>query len=242
MPHKNLFTNGRQGDIPCRRNTTMQDYQRQFIEFALERGVLRFGKFTLKSGRISPYFFNSGLFNDGDSLSRLGEYYARSVSHAGLDFDMVFGPAYKGIPLATAFVIACRLQSGRNIPYCFDRKEEKDHGEGGRTLGAELHGKVLIIDDVITAGTSVNHSVDLIRRAGAEPVGVAIALDRQERGQDKLSAIQEVEQRHSLKVTSIVTLEHLVEYLESQGGNEESLAGIQRYREQYGIAGSRGGI
>jgi orotate phosphoribosyltransferase len=219
----------------------MQDYQRQFIEFAVERGVLRFGEFTLKSGRVSPYFFNSGLFNDGNSLSRLGEYYARAVSHAGLEFDMVFGPAYKGIPLAVAFVIASRLQSGRNIPFCFDRKEEKDHGEGGRTLGAELHGKVLIIDDVITAGTSINHSVDLIRQAGAKPAGVAIALDRQERGQDKVSAIQEVEQRHSLRVISIVTLEHLIKYLESRGGNDEHLAGIRRYREQYGIDGIRSG-
>jgi len=215
----------------------MQDYQRQFIEFALDRGVLRFGEFTLKSGRLSPYFFNSGLFNDGDSLYRLGEAYAQAVDQAGLGFDMVFGPAYKGIPLASAFTIACRLRYGRTVPYCFDRKEEKDHGEGGRTLGAALSGRVLIIDDVITAGTSVNHSVALIRSAGAEPVGVAIALDRQEHGRGKMSAIQEVEQKHGLRVISIVTLEHLIEYLQSQGGNDEHLARIHGYREKYGTSG-----
>jgi orotate phosphoribosyltransferase len=219
---------------------TMQDYQRQFIEFALDRGVLRFGEFTLKSGRLSPYFFNSGLFNDGDSLYRLGEAYTLAVEEAGLGFDMVFGPAYKGIPLAAAFAIASRLKYGRNVPYCFDRKEEKDHGEGGRTLGAALSGRVLIVDDVITAGTSVNHSVALIRAAGAEPAGVAVALDRQERGEGKLSAIQEVEQKHSLRVVSIVTLENLIEHIESQDGNDERLAGLQRYREKYGAAGGRG--
>ena len=240
MPDKKPFTKCEPATSIAAMNPAMQDYQRQFIEFAVQRGVLRFGDFTLKSGRISPYFFNSGLFNDGDSLYRLGEYYARAVSRAGLEFDMVFGPAYKGIPLAAAFAIACRLQLDLNVPYCFDRKEEKDHGEGGSTLGAELIGRVLIIDDVITAGTSVNHSVDLIRRAGAEPAGVAIALDRQERGKGKLSAIQEVEQRHGLRVISIVTLEHLIEYLDSQAGHSDHLDSIRRYREQYGIAGGRG--
>ena len=213
----------------------MQDYQQRFIEFALQRGVLRFGDFTLKSGRRSPYFFNSGLFNDGDSLYRLGEYYAHAIMQSGLQFDMLFGPAYKGIPLACACAIACRQHYDLNLPYCFDRKEEKDHGEGGRTLGAPLAGRVLIIDDVITAGTSVNHSVELIRAAGASPVGVAIALDRQERGECELSAIQEVEQRHGLGVISIVSLALLLEYLRGRAGHEQELDRILRYREQYGI-------
>ncbi len=212
----------------------MQDYQREFIEFAIERQVLRFGEFTLKSGRASPYFFNSGLFNDGACLSRLGHYYARAIRDSGLDFDMIFGPAYKGIPLASAVSIAWWQQFGESLPYCFDRKEEKDHGEGGRTLGAELAGRVLIIDDVITAGTSVNHSVDLIRAAGAEPAGAAIALDRQERGTGPLSAIQEVEQRHGLRVVSIITLADLVKFLRMAGGNSSDLERLRQYQREYG--------
>jgi len=236
MPDQNPFTKRLPG--PAGRIQNMKDYQREFIEFALERGVLRFGDFTLKSGRSSPYFFNSGLFNDGDSLRRLGGCYARAVQEAGLDFDMVFGPAYKGIPLAAAFAIACCVEHGRNIPWCFDRKEEKDHGEGGRTLGAALAGKALIIDDVITAGTSVNHAVDIIRQGGATPAGVTIALDRQERGAGETSAVQEVEQRHGLRVTSIITLEHLIEYLREQDNQAGNLERIRRYREQYGADGS----
>lgn len=212
----------------------MQPYQQQFIEFAIERQVLRFGEFTLKSGRRSPYFFNSGLFNDGASLSLLGEYYAEAIRDSGLEFDMVFGPAYKGIPLASAITIAWWRQFNESIPYCFDRKEKKDHGEGGVTLGAELHGRVLIVDDVITAGTSVNHSVELIRRAGAEPAGVAIALDRQERGRGPRSAVQEVEQKLDLRVVSIVTLTELIEFLR-KSGNTGDLDRIRRYRLEYGV-------
>ena len=217
----------------------MQDFQQEFIEFALARGVLRFGEFTLKSGRVSPYFFNSGLFNDGSSLERLGCFYARAAKHAGLEFDQLYGPAYKGIPLATAMAIACARLYDRTVPLCFNRKEEKDHGEGGNTLGAPLHGRVLIIDDVITAGTSVNQSVDLIRSAGAEPAAVAIALDRRERGTGPLSAVQEVEQRHDLRVISIITLDDLVQYLGEKGGEEAVLARIRDYRREFGItAGS----
>lgn len=212
----------------------MQPYQQQFIEFAIERQVLRFGEFTLKSGRKSPYFFNSGLFNDGASLSRLGEYYAEAIRDSGLEFDMIFGPAYKGIPLASAVTMAWWRQFNESLPYCFDRKEEKDHGEGGGTLGAELQGRVLIVDDVITAGTSVSHSVALIRRAGAEPAGVAIALDRQERGHGPYSAVQEVEQKHGLRVISIVTLMELVEFLRGSG-NADGLDRIRRYRQEYGV-------
>lgn len=213
----------------------MHDYQKAFIEFAIEKEVLRFGEFTLKSGRVSPYFFNSGLFNDGDSLRRLGEYYADAVEAAGLKFDMVFGPAYKGIPLASAIAIAYQQKYQRSLPYCFNRKEEKDHGEGGITLGAKLRDKVLIIDDVITAGTSVNLSVDIISKAGAAAVGVVIALDRQEKGQNDMSAIQEVEQQHQLQVISIISLQNLVEYLQDKAEYSKALADINEYRKQYGI-------
>ncbi len=212
----------------------MQPYQQQFIHLALEKQVLRFGEFTLKSGRRSPYFFNSGLFNDGASLGLLGQYYAEAIRASGIEFDMVFGPAYKGIPLAAAVSIAWWRQFNQNLPYCFDRKEEKDHGEGGRTLGAELEGRVLIVDDVITVGTSVNHSVDLIRRAGAEPAGVAIALDRQERGEGPDSAVREVEQRHGVRVISIIALAELIEFLR-ESGDAGDLDRIQQYRRQYGI-------
>jgi len=212
----------------------MQDFQREFIEFSLERQVLRFGDFTLKSGRRSPYFFNTGLFNSGASLARLGGYYARTLLESGAAFDMLFGPAYKGIPLASATAVALAERFGRDVPYCFNRKETKDHGEGGITLGAPLAGRVLIIDDVISAGTSVNESVALIRAAGAEPVGVVIALDRQERGQGQLSAIQEVEQRHGLRVYSIIQLDHLVEYLANRTDSTDLLERVSAYRAAYG--------
>lgn len=212
----------------------MHDYQYEFIEFAIDYDVLRFGEFTLKSGRISPYFFNSGLFNDGNSLAKLGQYYARAIRASGIEFDMVFGPAYKGIPLGSSLSIALANEYEQNTPYCFNRKEVKDHGEGGITLGADLAGKVIIVDDVISAGTSVNLSVDIINNAGATPTGVVIALDRQERGQTELSAIQEVQQRHDIQVISIICLENLVTYLESQPTLAKHLHGIQLYRQKYG--------
>ncbi len=214
----------------------MQDYQREFIEFALEKGVLRFGDFTLKSGRQSPYFFNSGLFNTGKSLALLGQYYARAIINEGVQFDMLFGPAYKGIPLVAAIAIALAEHHGRDVPYAFNRKEAKDHGEGGVTVGAPLAGKVLIVDDVISAGTSVRESHGIIEAAGAKPAGVAIALNRQERGTGALSAIQEIEQQYAMPVVSIVKLEHLVDYLAQRGDMQDHLASVRAYREQYGAA------
>lgn len=213
----------------------MQPYQRDFLSFAIDSQVLRFGRFTLKSGRISPYFFNSGLFNTGQSLARLGRYYAEAITHAGIAFDMLFGPAYKGIPLVSATAIALADRHGRDVPYCFNRKEVKDHGEGGSTVGAELRGRVLIVDDVITAGTSVGESVRIIRAAGAMPCGVAIALDRSERGAGSLSAVQEVERSHGIPVLSIVKLDDLIEYLAEAPGQQELLQHISQYRLEYGV-------
>ncbi len=214
----------------------MQDYQTEFIRFALEHKVLCFGDFTLKSGRKSPYFFNSGLFNDGDSLGRLGEFYADAIMASGIEFDMIFGPAYKGIPLGSSITIALANRHGINVPYSFNRKEAKDHGEGGIFLGAEPQGRVLIVDDVISAGTSVNLSVDLIRQAGAGAVAVAIALDRQERGNNRLSATQQVEQDHHLKVINIINLDALVQFLETGQDNVMYLEKIRAYRQEYGTS------
>ncbi|MBD3634446.1 MAG: orotate phosphoribosyltransferase [Methylophaga sp.] len=213
----------------------MKDYQRKFIEFALQTGVLKFGSFTLKSGRQSPYFFNSGLFNTGACLARLGRFYARTIAESGLDFDVLFGPAYKGIPLASTTVVALADQHDRDVPYVFNRKEIKDHGEGGQLVGAELRGKVLIIDDVISAGTSVRESVDIIRAAGAEPAGVIIALDRQERGQGDLSAIQEVQAEHDIPVLNIISLNDLLGYLQDSPELGEYLPAVQAYRDSYGV-------
>jgi orotate phosphoribosyltransferase len=210
----------------------MKDYQRKFIEFALQTGVLKFGSFTLKSGRQSPYFFNSGLFNTGACLARLGRFYARTIAESGLDFDVLFGPAYKGIPLASTTVVALADQHDRDVPYVFNRKEIKDHGEGGQLVGAELRGKVLIIDDVISAGTSVRESVDIIRAAGAEPAGVIIALDRQERGQGDLSAIQEVQAEHDIPVLNIISLNDLLGYLLDSPELGEYLPAVQDYLDQ----------
>jgi orotate phosphoribosyltransferase len=213
----------------------MHDYQLEFIEFAIKQEALCFGEFTLKSGRISPYFFNSGLFNDGDSLQHLGRCYRQAIEKSGLEFDMLFGPAYKGIPLASAVAISYAADKRRSLPYCFDRKEEKDHGEGGITMGAPLNGRVLLIDDVITAGTSVKLSRQLILAANATPVGIAIALDRQERGQGNFSAIQEIEQEHEMKVINIISLENIVEYLQSRADMSAYLTEINEYRQQYGV-------
>jgi orotate phosphoribosyltransferase len=208
--------------------------QNDFISLCLKLGVLRFGEFKLKSGRVSPYFFNAGLFNTGGALAELGRAYAQTIASSRLNFDVLFGPAYKGIPLVATTAVALADQHGRNLPWAFNRKEAKDHGEGGSIVGAALQGKVLIIDDVITAGTAVRESVDIIRAAGAEPSGVVIALDRQERGQDQRSAVQEVEQSLGLPVTSILKLADLISHLESRGDTVQ-LSALQRYRSQYGV-------
>ena len=213
----------------------MKPYQQQFIEFALKTGVLRFGSFTLKSGRISPYFFNSGLFNTGASLARLGQFYAQTIVESALDFDQLFGPAYKGIPLASTTVVALAEHHQRDMPYVFNRKEIKDHGEGGQLVGAELKGKILIIDDVISAGTSVGESVAIIKAKSATPAGVIIALDRQEKGQTELSAIQQVEQDHGIPVISIICLEDLLNYLKDNQALAEYLPAVKAYRHQYGV-------
>jgi orotate phosphoribosyltransferase len=212
----------------------MQAYQKAFIEFALARQALKFGSFTLKSGRQSPYFFNTGVFDSGRALARLGEYYAEALVARAPAFDMLFGPAYKGIPLGAAVAIALAARHERDVPFCFNRKEAKDHGEGGLILGAPLRGRVMIVDDVISAGTSVNESVALIRAAGAEPAGVVISVDRQERGQEgSRSAAQEVTARHGIPVVSIVGLDDIVSWLEA-GGEAERIAAIRAYRAEYG--------
>ncbi|GMQ88638.1 MAG: orotate phosphoribosyltransferase [Gammaproteobacteria bacterium] len=213
----------------------MQPYKKEFLEFAIQAGVLRFGEFTLKSGRTSPYFFNAGLFNTGQHLARLGRFYARTIVDSGIRFDVLFGPAYKGIPLATAAGIALADHHNLNVPYCFNRKETKDHGEGGNLVGAPLQGDILIIDDVITAGTAIRESLAIIDKAGARAAGVVIALDRQERGQSERSAIQEVEQDLGLKVTSIIKLEELQEFLADKPDYSSALQAIKLYREQYGV-------
>lgn len=214
----------------------MQDYKREFIQFALDSQVLRFGRFTLKSGRISPYFFNAGLFNTGAQLAQLGRFYAAAIVNSGLGFDVLFGPAYKGIPLASAAAIALAEQYGRSVPWSFNRKEAKDHGEGGTLVGAALQGRVLIIDDVITAGTAIRESMAIIEQAGAQATGVVIALDRQERGKGSLSAIQEVEQNFGLQVTSIITLADLMTFLADNAHLHAHLEAVEAYRVEYGIA------
>lgn len=214
----------------------MQDYQREFLDFALDVGVLRFGEFTLKSGRISPYFFNAGLFNSGASLARLGRYYAQAIVDSGIKFDVLYGPAYKGIPLAAVTAAALHDQHQLDVPYAFNRKEAKDHGEGGIIVGHALEGRIMIIDDVISAGTSVRESVEIIQGENAIPAGVVIALDRQERGQGERSAIQEVERDYGMPVSAIVKLEQLIEYLGQKDSGGDDLKRIQAYREKYGVA------
>jgi len=218
----------------------MQQYQLTFIDLALKRAALRFGHFTLKSGRESPYFFNAGLFADGEAAHVLGGCYAAAIVHSGVAFDMLFGPAYKGIPLATATAVALAAGHGRSVPYAFNRKQAKDHGEGGSIVGSALTGRVLIVDDVITAGTAVRESLEIIRAAGATAVGVAVALDRQERGTGELSAVQEVERAHGLRCVSIVTLAELIEALSRPADGRarisaEQLTSLEAYRQRYGV-------
>ena len=217
----------------------MLSFRQDFIRFAIEQRVLCFGEFKTKAGRISPYFFNAGLFNDGSSLKQLTQFYAQAILAADIRFDMIYGPAYKGIPLAAGTAIALS-DMGHDMPYCFNRKEAKDHGEGGNTVGATLQGNVLIIDDVISAGTSVRESIELIRAAGATPSAVVIALDRMELGQTTreqggLSAVQEVQRNYNIPVIAIATLDDLLEYLQGNHGLGQNLSAVQTYREQYGV-------
>ena len=214
----------------------MQAYQQAFLDFAISQGVLKFGEFTLKSGRVSPYFFNAGLFQTGSALSQLGKFYAQAIVESGLQFDMLFGPAYKGIPLAAATAIALYEQYGRDYPYAFNRKEAKDHGEGGTIVGAALQGRVLVIDDVMTAGTAIREAANIVANQGAELAGVAIALDRQERGTGEQSAVQEVQSRYSVPVINIVSLQEISTHIQQSTADAALLARIQAYRQQYGVA------
>ncbi len=213
----------------------MQKYQHDFIQLAIKHQALCFGEFTLKSGRTSPYFFNAGRFQTGSALAELGRYYAAAINAANIEFDIIFGPAYKGIPLAATAAIALADQFQRDLPYCYNRKEAKDHGEGGTLVGAPLRGRVLIVDDVITAGTAVREVMSIIKAAGAQPAAVLIGLNRQEKGQGKLSAIQEVEQAFSIPVVSIINLNHIIHYLESQADQQEMVDNIKAYRNTYGV-------
>ena len=213
----------------------MQGYQREFIQFSIESNVLRFGEFTLKSGRKSPYFFNAGLFNTGARLARLGRYYAEAIVASNIEFDVLFGPAYKGIPLVSAVAVALSEQHGIDKPWVFNRKEAKDHGEGGALVGAELKGRVLVIDDVITAGTAIRESLGLITAANAELAAVCVSIDRQERGQQELSAIQEIQRDHNVEVVTIASLSSIIEYLANQSNRNNEVAAIKAYREQYGV-------
>ena len=212
----------------------MEQYQKDFLDFTLETGVLKFREFTLKSGRISPYFFNAGLFNTGSHLSQLGNFYAQAIEASNLQFDVLFGPAYKGIPLAAATAIALNDNFNRNVPYSFNRKEAKDHGEGGSIVGHPLEGDILIIDDVITAGTAIREAQDIINANDANTKGVIVALDRQEKGKGELSAIQEVEQIFGIRVLSIINLSHIIEHLKASK-NKDVVSRIESYRSQYGI-------
>lgn len=212
----------------------MSNFSQDFIRFAVQQNVLCFGEFQTKAGRLSPYFFNAGLFNDGTSLHNLSQLYAQAILASEVPFDMLFGPAYKGIPLAAGAAIALAEQ-GRNVPYCFNRKEAKDHGEGGTMVGAKLQGRVLIIDDVISAGTSVRESIELIRAAGAEPCGVVIALDRMERGQGELSAVQEVQRNYGIPVVHIAGVDDLLSYLQGEPEMVQNLSAVKSYRDRYGV-------
>ena len=213
----------------------LQDNKKRFIQLAIENDVLRFGEFTLKSGRTSPYFFNAGLFNSGKALAELGACYAKVIVDQALEFDVLFGPAYKGIPLAAAIAVALSTEHGIDKPYAFNRKEAKDHGEGGSIVGADVHGNVLIVDDVITAGTAIREAVDIIAAEGGQTSSILIALDRQERGQGELSAIQEVQQDFGVSVHSIITMADLIAYIQTDANYSQYLDAMQAYRGQYGI-------
>ncbi len=213
----------------------MKQFSKEFLDLSIDLGILKFGEFKLKSGRLSPYFFNAGLFNTGEALAKLGKYYAQAIVDSGVEFEMLYGPAYKGITLAAATVIALANDHGLNIPYAYNRKEAKDHGEGGVIVGAAISGKALIIDDVISAGTSVRESVKIIKENGGEVAGVVIALDRQERGESDSSAVQEVERSYATKVISIAKLEQLVDYLGDADFSEEIISAVKKYREQYAV-------
>ena len=213
----------------------MEQYQNDFVDFMLEIGALKFGEFTLKSGRVSPYFFNAGQFNQGNHLSQLGQFYAQSIEASGIKFDVLFGPAYKGIPLVAATAIALNETFNRSVPYSFNRKEAKDHGEGGSIVGHPLEGDILIIDDVITAGTAIKEARDIINTNGAKTKGVVVALDRQEKGEGEFSAIQEVEQNFGITVVSIINLSHIVDYLKANN-DKNIISRIESYRSQYGIS------
>ena len=213
----------------------MQTYQKQFIEFCIQNQAIRFGEFTLKSGRISPYFFNAGLFNSGETISQLGKFYAAAIKNSNIEFDILFGPAYKGIPLAVTTAIALSEQHNINKPFCFNRKTVKEHGEGGNLVGAPLQGNVLIIDDVITAGTSKNEAAKIIHANNAKLSGIFIAFDRQEKGQGDLSAIQEIEQNYNIKVISIINLENLISYVQENHEFEKYSAAINVYQQKYGV-------
>ncbi|MEZ8105222.1 orotate phosphoribosyltransferase [Vibrio clamense] len=213
----------------------MKAYQREFIEFALEKEVLKFGEFTLKSGRKSPYFFNAGLFNTGRDLARLGRFYAAALADSGIEFDVLFGPAYKGIPIATTTAVALADHHDVDTPYCFNRKEAKNHGEGGNLVGSDLEGRIMLVDDVITAGTAIRESMEIIQANGADLAGVLVAIDRQEKGKGELSAIQEVERDFGCAIISIVSLTDLVTFLEEKGTSVEYLEAVKAYRAQYGI-------
>lgn len=213
----------------------MQQYQKNFIELALSSQVLKFGEFKLKSGRLSPYFFNAGLFNTGRALAELGRCYAQAIVDSRIEYDVLFGPAYKGIPLVAVTAMALALDHGLDMPYAFNRKEKKDHGEGGVIVGAPLEGRILILDDVITAGTAIREAIDIIDAENATAVGVLIALDRQEKGQDQRSAVQEVVDDYGIKVKSIITMSDLIQYLEQQGNQAEMLDAMKFYRAEYGI-------
>lgn len=214
----------------------MLDYQKEFLDFALQEQVIRFGEFTLKSGRLSPYFFNAGLFNTGEAMSKLGKFYAQALVNAGIEFDILFGPAYKGIPLATATAVALSEHHGRNVPWCFNRKEVKDHGEGGNIVGSPLEGRAIIVDDVISAGTAVREVMQIIEQTDAKPAAVMIALDRQEKGKGELSAIQEVERDFGIPVISIVTLTDLLNYAEQNEEIQKHVPAIREYRKRYGVS------